>query len=108
MKVSVEPYDESCPADENGDVCCPHTGLIYTFSQDDQSILFRRDDSDRLIAVLIQPAPWYDSILKSALFRAAADYLYHAEGISKLTAHNPMSSVTFELRPDEGDCVPIL
>src|SRR5262249_38793417 len=91
------------PPDADGNVFCPHTGVDYTFSENDQSITFRRDDSDRSTAALIQPASWYDNLFWSAPLRAAAQYLYHKEGISRLTASNAMGGPSVELRPDEGD-----
>ena len=97
MKVRIERYDESCPPDESGQVCCPHTGTTYIFWETGQRMIFRRDDSDPRTASLIFPTEWYVDLFDTTLYRDAAGYLVQGEGISKLTAHNRMNGAAVSL-----------
>lgn len=96
MNVHIERYDESCPPDENGNIFCPHTGVTYTFSEQDKKLIFRRDDSEPTTASLLYPRGWYVDLFDTVLYQQAAEYL-QKEGISKLTAYSQMNGVAIPL-----------
>src|ERR671933_796736 len=91
MEISTERFDDSSLPDDNGLYEYRYTGVVYTFREGGNSLIFRRYDDEPSTAPLLQPSDWYPRLFRAGLFHEAVEYLRREEGVTAIKAYNQMT-----------------
>jgi hypothetical protein len=89
MKISKVHHEERSEPDERGKLEWEYVYDVYTFSDLDVELRFRRYSDEATIATLMSPPSWSQLVGHQQLLGSAVRYLRGGEGIDLVHAYHP-------------------
>jgi hypothetical protein len=90
MDVTKEHHEERSEPDERGMLEWEYVYDMYTFSEGEAELKFRRYVEDAGTATLMSPSKWSQLVGYQRLLAAAARHLHTREGIVSIHAYHPV------------------